>query len=91
VVSTAQRAERDDAVPRDLGTFNRWLNVSRIRACIGVAVAVCVLETMHRGTFDIAALLAICSLSILVSVIGLRSRTLARWPGVSSRRRRRST
>jgi signal transduction histidine kinase len=81
MVSSAARAERDDAVPRDLGTFNRWLNVSRIRACIGVAVAVGVLETMHRGTFNIPALVAICSISILASVAGLRSRTLARWPG----------
>jgi signal transduction histidine kinase len=68
------------ALPRDLGTFNRWLNLSRIRAASGVAVATTVLETMHPGTFRLRSLLAICLLAVIGSVIGLRSRRLASRP-----------
>src|SRR5688572_33446493 len=68
------------AVPRDLGMFNRWLNVSRIRACAGVAFATTVLEVMHPGTFLLPAVYAICVASVAGSVVGLRSRALQARP-----------
>jgi signal transduction histidine kinase len=68
------------ALPRDLGTFNRWLNVSRIRAAVGIAVAVSVLEAMHPGTFRLPLVLCICGLAIGGSVVGLRSRRLTARP-----------
>jgi signal transduction histidine kinase len=70
------------ALPRDLGTFNRWLNLSRIRAAIGVAVAVTVLEAMHPGTFRLRAMLAICAIAVVGSAIGLRSRRLVSRPAM---------
>src|SRR4029434_2876895 len=50
-------------LPRDLGTFNRWLNLSRMRAAGGVAIAVTALELMHPGTFALPAVLGICALA----------------------------
>ena len=51
--------EPGPTLPRDLGTFNRWLNLSRMRAAAGVAIAVTALELMHPGTFALAAVLGI--------------------------------
>ncbi len=71
---------RDGAVPRDLGTFNRWLNLSRIRAATGVFVAVMALERLHPGTFALGWVCGICGLAIVASVIGLRWRRAADRP-----------
>ena len=68
------------ASPRDLGTFNRWLNLSRIRAACSVALAVTVLETMHPGTFLLPAVLAICALAIAGSLVGLHVPALTSRP-----------
>jgi hypothetical protein len=68
------------ALPRDLGTFNRWLNLSRIRASVGVAVAVTALEALHPGTFLLPAVYVICTLSVAGSIVGLRVRALAARP-----------
>ena len=68
------------AAPRDLGTFNRWLNLSRIRAAIGVAVAATAVEVLHPGTFVLPALFGICALSIAGSIVGLRVPALTARP-----------
>jgi signal transduction histidine kinase len=68
------------ALPRDLGTFNRWLNLSRIRAAAGVAIAVTLLETLHPGTFQLPAVLAICALAVVGSIVGLRVHALTAQP-----------
>ena len=73
-------AEHGPAVPRDLATFNRWLNLSRIRAAGGVTLVVVVLEWMHPGTFLLPAVLGICALAVVGSVVGLRSRALTSHP-----------
>jgi len=73
-------AHSGPAVPRDLGTFNRWLNLSRIRAAGGVAIAMTALEALHPGTFDLPAVLGICALAIVGSVIGLRVRAFTARP-----------
>ncbi len=69
-------------LPRDLGTFNRWLNLSRIRAAAGVAVAVSVLEGMHPGTFRLGSMLAICAIAVVGSAIGLRWRRFVERPAL---------
>jgi len=63
---------RDGTTPRDLGLFNRWLNLSRIRAAVGVAAAVLVLERLHPGTFALGRVMAICGVAVAASVLGLR-------------------
>ena len=72
--------EPGPTLPRDLGTFNRWLNLSRIRAAAGVAIAVTALELLHPGTFALPAVLGLCALAIGGSVVGLRSRVLQAHP-----------
>jgi signal transduction histidine kinase len=68
------------APPRDLGTFNRWLNLSRIRAALGVAAAISLLEALHPGTFRVTIVLGICALAIAGSLLGLRLRALTSRP-----------
>jgi signal transduction histidine kinase len=72
--------EPDPTLPRDLGTFNRWLNLSRMRAAAGVGVAVTALELMHPGTFALPAVLGICALAIVGSLVGLKMRALTAHP-----------
>jgi signal transduction histidine kinase len=73
-------ADHGPAVPRDLATFNRWLNLSRMRAAGGVTLVIVVLEWMHPGTFLLPAVLGICALAVVGSVVGLRARALTSHP-----------
>ncbi len=82
MVRGPETPSRFGVLPRDIGTFNRWLNISRMRAAVGVAVAVIVLEAMHPGTFRLGSVLAICAIAVVGSVIALRSRRLASRPAL---------
>jgi signal transduction histidine kinase len=82
MVPNAETRSAFGVLPRDLGTFNRWLNLSRIRASAGVAIAVTILESMHPGTFRLASMLAICAIAVVGSAIALRSRRLVARPAL---------
>jgi signal transduction histidine kinase len=58
---------------RDLGTFNRWLNLTRMRAVSGVGLAILVLERLHPGSFAVGWVLAVCVSGFAFSLIGLRA------------------
>jgi hypothetical protein len=68
------------AMPSDLGTFNRWLNFSRMRAAAGLGAAVLALEWLHPGTFAVPSVLALCAVAVGGSLVGLRSRRLVERP-----------
>jgi signal transduction histidine kinase len=78
----AELRSRFGTLPRDLGTFNRWLNVSRLRAAAGVTLAIVALEAMHPGTFRLGAVLATCATAVVGSVLGLRWQRLIRRPAL---------
>jgi signal transduction histidine kinase len=67
---------RDAGPTRDLGLFNHWLNLTRIRATVSVAIAVVVLDWLHPETFEVEPVLAICAAGIVFSLVGLRWRAL---------------
>ncbi len=67
---------------RDLATLNRWLNVTRMRAATGIAIAVVALQALHPGTFAVGAVLAACAAALVFSGVGLRASLLANRPGV---------
>lgn len=59
---------------RDLGTFNRWLCVTRLRSAAGVAAFAGVTHVLHPAVIALGPVLAICAGLVLVSLIGLAVR-----------------
>jgi signal transduction histidine kinase len=80
MVAPEQGGVRGGLESRDLRTFNRWLNWTRIRAAVGVGVAVLVLERVHPGTFAVPGVMAVCLSACLFSAAGLKARGLAERP-----------
>src|SRR5262249_44228009 len=64
------REGRVGLASRDLGTFNRWLNLSRIRAACATGLAILILERLHPGTFDVGWTLTICVSALVFSMLG---------------------
>ncbi len=58
---------------RDLATFNRWLNVSRLRAVTAVALFVTALHLLGVDQIRPLPVLALCAVLFAISAIALRS------------------
>src|SRR5690349_6318923 len=63
-----------------LPTFNRWLCVMRLRAAGGVLAFALVLHAAGSVDISVAGVAAVCSTLVVVSLLGLRSRSLERVP-----------
>ncbi len=59
---------------RDLGTFNRWLCVTRLRACAAVGGFGILMAWLHPGVIALGPSLLVCAALSLVSVAGLTNR-----------------
>jgi signal transduction histidine kinase len=66
---------------RDLGTFNRWLCITRLRAATAVLAFAVVMSRLTPGSIALPPVIAICLGLFLVSGLGLASRraTETRW------------
>jgi signal transduction histidine kinase len=64
----------------DLGTFNRWLCISRLRAAGAVAAFAVVVSLLGVTTIDGVGVLAVCAALCVTSLIGLGWRRLCTAP-----------
>src|SRR3989442_4160823 len=64
----------------DLGAFNRWLCLSRLRAAAAVVAFATVIGLLGLTTINLVAVLAVCGGLALASVIGLAVRPLRLVP-----------
>jgi len=70
----------DESSTGDLGTFNRWLCVSRLRASGAVAAFAVGLSWVDPRALDRVAVLAVCAGLAITSIFGLGWRRLGRFP-----------
>src|SRR2546430_12915160 len=64
----------------DLGAFNRWLCLTRLRAAAAVAAFATVIAPFGLATINLVAVFAVCGSLALTSLVGLAVRPLRRVP-----------
>ena len=64
----------------DLGAFNRWLCLTRLRAAAAVAAFATVIAPLGLATINLVAVFAVCGGLALTSLVGLAVRPLRRVP-----------
>src|SRR5437870_12365702 len=64
----------------DLGAFNRWLCLTRLRAAAAVAAFATVITPLGLATINLVAVFAVCGGLALTSLVGLAVRPLRRVP-----------
>jgi signal transduction histidine kinase len=76
----AKRRQPNRSDLRDLARLNRWLCFTRFRASSAVIVFTLLLRALGVGTIATESVAAVCLGLFAVSIVGLRSRTLADVP-----------
>src|SRR5438477_544492 len=69
-----------DSSTSDLGAFNRWLCLTRLRAAAAVAAFATVIAPFGLASINLIAVFAVCGSLALTSLVGLSVRPLRRVP-----------
>jgi len=69
-----------EASTSDLGAFNRWLCLTRLRAAAAVATFATVIAPLGLASINLVAVFAVCGSLALASLVGLAVRPLRRMP-----------
>src|SRR5437016_2178550 len=69
-----------EASTTDLGAFNRWLCLTRLRAAAAVAAFATVIAPLGLASIDLIAVFAVCASLALASLVGLAVRPLRLVP-----------
>ena len=69
-----------DSSTSDLGAFNRWLCLTRLRAAAAVAAFATAIAPFGLASINLIAVFAVCGSLALTSLVGLAVRPLRRVP-----------